>query len=318
MAQILRLRGPNQIYSARGWSLFRLAHHRLIKEQLISRQPPLPESDSWLSALNDSLPDIRTEKDNFEIVKVCSRARDLLSDINNSPDTSPIELMSMIQEILSLDQETISWRTNRPEWSYNTISNIPRSNSNPETTTITAAAPLTSQFLSSSSSPPTDFLELHHDIWMTYEWNYHRTARILLHKRLLECLDRLLLSSISPADHHHQTNQQQSMMITEILSHKQNSIDIIRSLADQIFATVPQSLGDVDQRGRLVGAEDVVGKINASKCKGIGAYFLLWPIKILKSMSWATLDQRRFAEGVFERIRDFTGMKDALGDASRI
>ena len=31
MAQILRLRGPNQIYSARGWSLFRLAHHRLVR-----------------------------------------------------------------------------------------------------------------------------------------------------------------------------------------------------------------------------------------------------------------------------------------------
>ena len=30
MAQILRLRGPNQIYGARGWSLFRLSHHRLV------------------------------------------------------------------------------------------------------------------------------------------------------------------------------------------------------------------------------------------------------------------------------------------------
>ena len=30
MAQILRLRGPEQIYGARGWSLFRLSHHRLV------------------------------------------------------------------------------------------------------------------------------------------------------------------------------------------------------------------------------------------------------------------------------------------------
>ncbi len=30
MAQILRLRGPDQIYGARGWSLFRLSHHRLV------------------------------------------------------------------------------------------------------------------------------------------------------------------------------------------------------------------------------------------------------------------------------------------------
>lgn len=30
MAQILRLRGPDQIYGARGWSLFRLSHHRIV------------------------------------------------------------------------------------------------------------------------------------------------------------------------------------------------------------------------------------------------------------------------------------------------
>ncbi len=30
MAQLLRLRGPDQIYGARGWSLFRLSHHRLV------------------------------------------------------------------------------------------------------------------------------------------------------------------------------------------------------------------------------------------------------------------------------------------------
>jgi hypothetical protein len=30
MAQILRLRGANQIYEPRSWSLFRLAHHRLV------------------------------------------------------------------------------------------------------------------------------------------------------------------------------------------------------------------------------------------------------------------------------------------------
>jgi hypothetical protein len=33
MAQILRLRGPDQIYGARGWSLFRLSHHRIVRNR---------------------------------------------------------------------------------------------------------------------------------------------------------------------------------------------------------------------------------------------------------------------------------------------
>ena len=34
MKQILRLRGPNQMYSARGWSLFQLSHHRVVSISL--------------------------------------------------------------------------------------------------------------------------------------------------------------------------------------------------------------------------------------------------------------------------------------------
>jgi hypothetical protein len=30
MKQILRLRGNHQMYGARGWSLFRLSHHRVV------------------------------------------------------------------------------------------------------------------------------------------------------------------------------------------------------------------------------------------------------------------------------------------------
>jgi len=33
MAQILRLRGPDLVHNSRGWSLFRLAHHRIVRDQ---------------------------------------------------------------------------------------------------------------------------------------------------------------------------------------------------------------------------------------------------------------------------------------------
>lgn len=33
MAQLLRLRGSDLVYNPRGWSLFRLAHHRVVRTQ---------------------------------------------------------------------------------------------------------------------------------------------------------------------------------------------------------------------------------------------------------------------------------------------
>lgn len=33
MAHILRLRGPEQMHGPRGWSLFRLSHHRWVGQQ---------------------------------------------------------------------------------------------------------------------------------------------------------------------------------------------------------------------------------------------------------------------------------------------
>jgi hypothetical protein len=70
--------------------------------------------------------------------------------------------------------------------------------------------------------------------------------------------------------------------------------------------------GDIDHEGRLQTLSE------ASKCRGLGGYFLLWPIKIVKRSELATEEQRHWAEAVFERIREYTGMKSALGDTSII
>ena len=281
MAGMLRLRGTNQIYGTRGWSLFRLSHHRLQKEQLAFGQPPLPESETWLNALSDELPDVRIEKTNHEISKTCNKARQLLKDIK-SDEYSIDRILEMIGEMHEVDRISRSWRGG-PEWSYKSIHRFELAN--PDLPTLP------------------DFVQLHPDVWIAYEWNYHRTARIILHKHLLQCLDRLgTLSSDSP-----------QLVLDSIASYKQISLTIIRSMMDEVFSTVPQSLGDIDYEGRIL--ESVKGN---SMCKGIGGYFLLWPIRIIKGSPHATPEQTIFANKVFDRIRDCTGMKAALGDESII
>jgi hypothetical protein len=171
MAQLLRLRGPDQIYGSRGWSLFRLAHHRLQRQQLGFRQAPLPESEAWLDSLNDDLPYVRIEKDNFQISKICERARNLLARLDSS-DLSIDQTLDMVKEIHDLDQVAASWR-HGPDWAHKTIHHSE-----------------ISQGEEAALQLP-EYIQLHHDVWIAYEWNYHRTARIIMHEHLLECLYKL-------------------------------------------------------------------------------------------------------------------------------
>jgi len=100
-------------------------------------------------------------------------------------------------------------------------------------------------------------------------------------------------------------------MLQTILGYRERSISIIRSLINEVLATVPQSLGDIDNEGRKLDT-----KRGLTMCKGIGGYFLLWPIRVLKGTPFTTEEQASLTNKVFERIRECTGMKTALGDAS--
>lgn len=233
--------------------------------------------------LNEKLPYIRIEKDNHQINKICERARALRKAIDNTT-LSAKQTLDAIKELQELDPVAASWRQ-RPEWAYKTVRQ--------------------SDLIKSVHGPPmyTEYIQLHHDVWIAYEWNYHRTARIILHEHLLECLTRVEGSYPGSED----------TFFFDFVSMRQKSSTTIRELVSDVLATVPQSLGDIDHEGHLIEMSS-----QAAKCKGVGAYFLLWSIKIIKRSPSATPEQRSNAQAVFERIREYTGMKSALGELSSI
>jgi len=92
------------------------------------------------------------------------------------------------------------------------------------------------------------------------------------------------------------------------------SVTIIRSLADKVLATVPQTLGDLNDSGQV---RDPASP--PPQCRAVGAYLLLWPIKMIKgAQSSASEVQKQVAQSVFEKIREYTGAKLYLGDLSSI
>ncbi|KAK8051856.1 hypothetical protein PG993_003241 [Apiospora rasikravindrae] len=270
MAQILRLRGSDQFYNPRGWSLFRLAHHRIQKHQLAFKQTALSESAIWLDQLNDRVP----FKDAYEITRTCERARSLLEKLIEG---GSIHSVASLQELYELDQTASSWRQG-PQWQFRSV----------PTSDLSLDLPI---------PPLTRNIELHGDVWKAYELNYHRTARILFHQQLLKVLEAVLARPDIP-----------ELMVLSLHDMMDRSATTVCALVESILATVPQSLGDIDHLGHVAAVP---------MCKSIGCYLLLWPIKIVKAAgSAASLEQKAKAQSVYERIRDYTGMKSRLGDLS--
>lgn len=285
------------VYNSRGWSLFRLAHHRIVsnqtpcrlsalkymkqKQQLAFNMLRVPETASWLNQLNDDEPYVRLEKNTNEINDTCKRARTLLNLINTG-GLPASTIVDMIEELHSLDQTAVSWRQTS-EWSFKNLAVSERPDLEPVARGIT------------------DTLQLHPDIWMAYEWNYHRTARIFFLEQLLKCSK----AALGTPD----LNYVEEKALTDTIA---KCTSTIRWLADEILSTVPQTLGDINHMGQPHDFKD-----GPPRCRAIGGYLLLWPIKTSKGQAFATtLEQKERAWKVFERIRDYTGMKAILGDKS--
>lgn len=81
---------------------------------------------------------------------------------------------------------------------------------------------------------------------------------------------------------------------------------------NEVLSTVPRSLGDIDHEDNI--SERFSG---AQKCTGIEGCFLLWP-RVIKATHSATSQQKAVANGVFERIREYTGIKSAMSELSSI
>lgn len=234
----------------------------------------------WFEQLNDRVPFVRIEKNAHEIKQTCERARSLLEHVNKE-DVSVSYTIEALQELYSLEQTASSWRQG-PQWHFRSLSirDLP-----PDLRSLTQD------------------IELHGDVWKAYELNYHRTAQILFHQQLTKVVDAVLAKPGLPED-----------MVLSLHGMMDQSANTVFALVESILATVPQSLGDIDHLGHVADARDGV-----PKCRSIGCYLLLWPIKIIKSpASTASLDQRDKAGSVYERIRDHTGMKSRLGDLSML
>lgn len=244
--------------------------------------PNIGEKLDWFSQLNNNEPYVRLEQNADGIGETCKRARALLELIKLDRGLPGNNIVDMIRELHSLDQEAVSWRQ-RSQWSFTRLAISERPDLYPAARGIT------------------NTIQLHSDVWMAYEWNYHRTARIIFLEQLVECSRAAL--KIPDL----QKIEEQTLKDTMT-----KCIWKIQWLADEILATVPQSFGDVNHMGLLHDSRN-----GPPRCRAIGGYLLLWPVRTVKAEGFSTRQEQKECAGrVFERIREYTGMRDLLGDKS--
>lgn len=118
VCQILQLRGKAQMFSARGWALFRIAHHRLVCRCLLTSSEPPEESYAWMSYTDQELPNVRNALDVLNVAREISIAQKLFYEIEAGEvaDISTL-LQHCVTRIVELEQRMIDWPLTVPkEW----------------------------------------------------------------------------------------------------------------------------------------------------------------------------------------------------------
>lgn len=169
IANLLKLRGPQQFWSSHGISLWRIAHHRLQIRQLILNQDPLPESSQWIEYLDLSDPSFHIASDNLQVQRICCRYR----QIEEAQSYSQQDINDLSKSFKTLCESMEAWRSNvASEW---------QARSNP--------VGHESQELSSTwNLPPAWRPRLYHDVWVAYEWCFHDIGQMILREKFIDLM----------------------------------------------------------------------------------------------------------------------------------
>lgn len=249
LKHLLRARGDRQLYNRRGFSLWRVAHHRLQARQVLLREEPLPEQAEWVHKLNSSQPDLHITSHVFEISKLCAHARSLLDRATIVSEGTLQEVHLFLKKCSEIIGDCDQWTEEISDrWKPRTVPNN-----------------LSFEILQDLAN-----ISLHHDIWVTYMTNFHHASRIIAREAYLDVLASPLFQSAIPDG----LNVEETTV---------EGVRFIRGYTKLILETMPQLLGFVDHDGKSRNSlRDVTGSKNGKGLGGFFALYALWTIQACK------------------------------------
>ena len=231
------------------------------------------ESQEWLNRLEPG-PSTYLAQCIYKISRIRAAAPELLvGDLTQQPTQQ--HLVQLLHQGISMDVELQSWSDSISEpYRYKelSIANAPRQP--------------TSNLLPMQPSN----VHVYHDIWAASLWNHYRFARIRLLEILVDCESRLdFIENLE-------------MRLQESSISLKNWNEAIIKMVDDICASVPFLMGDIDVQGNLNGGSGGIA---------LGGYYLLWPLHVASSARTIGADQKAWIKGRLRHLGTVMGINQA-------
>ncbi|PHH67650.1 hypothetical protein CDD82_1244 [Ophiocordyceps australis] len=278
--QLTRARGRKQLRTKLGLAMFIAVRTQMIVHSLSTSQYPVMGTDWWM---NDTVRDQNAadcQRLNIIVGGLRAEANELLTLATRSSEYVE-KIMDMIKRCQAHDVACASWSDHLPDYfKWKTVAwedNVPHGD-----------------YKKADVYPGR--VDAYQDTWILSVWNMMRCSRLLLASIIVRCAAWLS----SPVDYR---------TTPEYAAAARTCVDTITD----IIASVPWQLGWLSKRQDLLercslssfecGQEDAP--------KGLGGYFLTWPLACIHGQDYLTDSQRTWVQGRLEFIGSRLGVRYA-------
>ncbi|KAK9365301.1 hypothetical protein V1509DRAFT_407381 [Lipomyces kononenkoae] len=275
---VLRARGDKQFFDRSGFSLWRVAHHRLQARQVMLREGPYPEQIAWMSKLDINFIPLRISVDVQQMNTLAAAAKKLTlgSEVARPISSEKVEqARQLAQAIEDLISSIESWTATITDvWRPKTI--------DPH---YISETDVSSKFSIPHFICPR--LLSYHDIWLAYMWNFHAASQIVLRESLVDVIN-------------YNTSRQMQEPGLEDMERVQREQDAVNRLSSILIRSFPQLLGFThkDTRGPYLPAQ---GKM-------AGRYFSLFSMCVVQTARSTPPEHKQSASEVIEWINSTHGL----------
>ncbi|KAJ9612381.1 hypothetical protein H2200_003978 [Cladophialophora chaetospira] len=279
---VLHARGENQFFDHTGFSLWRVAHHRLLARQIMKREQPYPEQVAWFSKLDINNTPLRISSDVQRMSSLTGAAKKITSG-DSLAETSSAENMEQARQLARAMQDLLEsigdWTTAMTETWKPTLKDPDEIRQWEETDE--------SSFISIPHFKCPRTLS-YRNIWLAYMWNFHAASQIVLRESLTEIVDYIA------------TSQPGSYDEDEMQRYELAQQTAVHALSSVIIRTFPQLLGFMHKETRE--------PYPLPKGKMAGRFFSLFAMCVVRTARFTTNEHKQTASEVIEWISSSHGL----------
>ncbi|UNI17361.1 hypothetical protein JDV02_003707 [Purpureocillium takamizusanense] len=279
--QLARARGRKQLRTKVGLAMFIAVRTQMIIHSLSTSKSPVMGADWWM---NDTVRDEHAsdcQRLNIVIGELRAETNRLLTTPTRSPDHVE-KVMDMIKRCQAHDLACANWSKNLPDhFQAKTVAwedNVPYGD-----------------YTKAEVYPGR--VDAYQDLWVCSVWNMMRCSRLVLASIIVRCAAWIS----SPVDYR---------TTPEYATAARTCVDTITD----IIASVPYQLGWFSKRKDLLERANFSSGFGCGEedaQKGLGGYFMTWPLALIHGQDYITDSQRAWVQGRLEYIGNQLGVRYA-------